>query len=98
MTAPAAERKKLRVLALVHPDLIPPEDAKREDSSPWKMEYDVINALRKLEHEVIVVPVGDELGGIRNVKTASPEQLQALSWLPKPVAAAVHERLHPGGR
>ena len=65
MTAPP-ERKKLRVLALVHPDLIPPEDAKREDSSPWKMEYDVIHTLRKLEHEVMVVPVGDELGSIRN--------------------------------
>ena len=65
MSAPA-ERKKLRVLALVHPDLIPPEDAKREDSSPWKMEYDVIHTLRKLEHEVLVVPVGDELGSIRN--------------------------------
>jgi excinuclease ABC subunit C len=39
-----------------------------------------------------------ELGGIRNVKTASLEQLQALSWLPKPVAAAVHERLHLAGR
>ena len=64
MTAP--ERKKLRVLALVHPDLIPPEDAKRDDASPWKMEYDVVHALRELEHEVMVVGVGDELGTIRN--------------------------------
>ena len=64
MSAP--ERKKLRVLALVHPDLIPPEDAKRDDASPWKMEYDVMHALRELEHEVQVVGVGDELGVIRN--------------------------------
>jgi D-alanine-D-alanine ligase len=64
VTAP--ERKKLRVLALVHPDLIPPEDAKRDDASPWKMEYDVVHALRELEHEVMVVGVGDELGTIRN--------------------------------
>ena len=60
------ERKKLRVLALVHPDLVPPEDAKRDDASPWKMEYDVVKTLRELEHEVQVVPVGDELGTIRN--------------------------------
>ena len=64
VTAP--ERKKLRVLALVHPDLIPPEDAKRDDASPWKMEYDVVHTLRELEHEVMVVGVGDELGVIRN--------------------------------
>jgi D-alanine-D-alanine ligase len=62
----APERKKLRVLALVHPDLIPPDDAKRDDASPWKMEYDVVHTLRELEHEVMVVGVGDELGAIRN--------------------------------
>ena len=60
------ERKKLRVLALVHPDLVPPEDAKRDDASPWKMEYDVVKTLRDLDHEVQIVPVGDELGTIRN--------------------------------
>ena len=49
MTAP--ERKKLRVLALVHPDLIPPEDAKRDDASPWKMEYDVVHALTERASE-----------------------------------------------
>src|SRR5688500_10318035 len=65
MSAPA-ERKKLRVLAIVHPDLIPPEDAKRDDAAPWKMEYDVIHTLRKLDHEVLAVGVGDELGVIRN--------------------------------
>jgi len=35
-----------------------------------------------------------ELGGIRAVKTASLEQLLALSWLPDPVARAVHDRIH----
>ena len=63
-----AERKKLRVLALVHPDLIPPDEAKKDDvpAAPWKMEYDVVHTLRELEHEVQVVGVGDELGVIRN--------------------------------
>jgi D-alanine-D-alanine ligase len=62
------ERKKLRVLALVHPDLVPPEEAKKEDvlAAPWKMEYDVVHTLRELEHEVTIVPVGDDLGPIRN--------------------------------
>ena len=61
MSVPA-ERRKLRVLAIVHPDLVPPEDAKRDDAAPWKMEYDVVEALRELEHEVLLVGVGGELG------------------------------------
>ena len=35
-----------------------------------------------------------ELGGVKAVKAASLEQLQALSWLPGPVAAAVHQKIH----
>jgi excinuclease ABC subunit C len=39
-----------------------------------------------------------ELGSVKAVKSASLEQLQALSWLPDPVAAAVHEKIHgPNG-
>jgi excinuclease ABC subunit C len=38
-----------------------------------------------------------ELGGVRAVKAASLEQLQALSWLPDSVARAVHEKFHPHG-
>jgi excinuclease ABC subunit C len=34
-----------------------------------------------------------ELGGVRGVKQASFEQLQALSWLPDEVAKAVHEKV-----
>jgi excinuclease ABC subunit C len=37
-----------------------------------------------------------ELGGVRAVKTASLEDLQALPWLPDKVAAAVHQRIHGG--
>ena len=60
--------RKLRVLALVHPDLIPPEEAKKDDvlAAPWKMEYNVVRTLRDLEHDVHIVPVGDDLGPIRN--------------------------------
>jgi hypothetical protein len=35
-----------------------------------------------------------ELGGVRGVKAATLEDLQALSWLPDPVARAVHDQLH----
>jgi excinuclease ABC subunit C len=35
-----------------------------------------------------------ELGGVAAVKKASLDDLQALSWLPDDVAAAVYEKLH----
>lgn len=35
-----------------------------------------------------------ELGGVRAVQQASLEDLQALSWLPDAVAAAVYDKLH----
>jgi excinuclease ABC subunit C len=35
-----------------------------------------------------------ELGGVRAVKQATLEELQALPWLPDAVALAVHERIH----
>jgi D-alanine-D-alanine ligase len=60
--------RKLRVLALVHPDLVPPEKADAEElpGKPWKTEYDVVRTLETLGHEVQVLGVGDELGGIRS--------------------------------
>ena len=60
--------KKLRVLALVHPDLVPPATADPEalPGQPWKTEYDVVRTLEALGHEVQILGVGDELGGIRN--------------------------------
>jgi len=56
------------VLALVHPDLVPPAKADPEElpGKPWKTEYDVVRTLEALGHEVQVLGVGDELGGIRN--------------------------------
>jgi excinuclease ABC subunit C len=33
-----------------------------------------------------------ELGGVNTIKKASLEQLQALTWLPAPVAAAIHAK------
>ncbi len=51
--------KQLRVLLLVHEDLVPPDStsAKERESGEWKTEYDVQQALKKLSHEVKVVGV-----------------------------------------
>ena len=47
--------KRLRVLVLVHPDLIPPESTKgfsEQEINDWKTEYDVVTTLRTAGHEV----------------------------------------------
>ena len=64
--------RKLRVLALMHDYMVPPEDTSGHDlaSVEWKTEYDVLETLRDdLRHDVLVLPVKDELGGIRRAVT-----------------------------
>src|ERR1700704_4244693 len=63
---------KLRVVALVHRHLIPPE--KVEDGTdltavPWRTEYDVVSTLTAMGHEVQVLGVHDDLGEIRRLVT-----------------------------
>jgi D-alanine-D-alanine ligase len=59
--------KKLRVLVLMHEDLVPPDDLNGQDpaSAEWKTEYDVVSTLRKLGHEVRPLGVKSDLGVIR---------------------------------
>ena len=59
--------KKVRILALVHDHLVPPEDTTGVDvlEAEWKMEYDVIETLREMGHTVQVLGINDDLGGIR---------------------------------
>jgi D-alanine-D-alanine ligase len=59
--------KTLRILALVHEDLVPPEDVAGIDTTEvdWKMEFDVTVTLRNAGHEVRTLGVGDDLGIIR---------------------------------
>ena len=47
-------KKKLRVLALLHEELVPPEDTSGHDlrNAEWKMEFDVIESLECMGHEV----------------------------------------------
>jgi D-alanine-D-alanine ligase len=59
--------KPLRILALMHEDLVPPEDATTQVAAEadWKMEFDVTVSLKKLGHEVQNLGVGGDLGVIR---------------------------------
>ena len=61
--------KKLRVLALMHAELVPPEDVSGHDIAnvDWKTEYDVISFLRAAGHEVQPLGTGDDLRAIRTV-------------------------------
>jgi len=59
--------KRLRILVLMHEDLVPPEPAVGQDPSraEWKTEYDIVTTLRKLGHEVKPLGVNSDLGVIR---------------------------------
>lgn len=60
--------KKLRVLVLMHEDLVPPEKANGlsdKDVLPWKTERDVLAGLAELGHEVRALGVHDDLGVLR---------------------------------
>jgi D-alanine-D-alanine ligase len=59
---------KLRVLALVHRHLVPPETVEEGTditAAPWRTEYDVVSTLMAMGHEVRPLPVHDDLGDIR---------------------------------
>jgi D-alanine-D-alanine ligase len=60
--------KSLRVLALMHPQLVPPDSLEGRDEKEinvWKTEFDVVTTLRKSGHEVEPLGVQDELRPIR---------------------------------
>jgi D-alanine-D-alanine ligase len=60
--------RKLRVLVLVHPTLVPPESASElseEELRSVKTEYHVVETLRRLGHDVEVLGVQYELQPIR---------------------------------
>ncbi len=59
--------KSLRVLVLVHEELVPPESADGAELAmvEWKTEYDVVSTLREMGHEVRPLGVQHDLGVIR---------------------------------
>ncbi len=61
---------RLRILALVHRHLIPPdkvEEGTDITAAPWRTEYDVISTLRAMGHDVQPLGVHDDLGDIRRM-------------------------------
>jgi D-alanine-D-alanine ligase len=69
--------KRLRVLALAHPDLLPPDSAEgysEKEHYVWKTEYDVITTLRANGHEVRILGAQRELDPIRSeIETWNPD-------------------------
>jgi D-alanine-D-alanine ligase len=74
--------KKLRVLVLVHPDLLPPESSKgysEQEINEWKTEYDVVRTLRRAGHDVRPLGVHDELKPIRDeIESWKPDVVLTL--------------------
>jgi D-alanine-D-alanine ligase len=61
--------RRLRILVLMHPDLMPPDSLKGHDDDEiqvWKTEYDVVSTLRGNGHDVRPLGVSNELAPIRN--------------------------------
>jgi D-alanine-D-alanine ligase len=57
--------RRLRVLVLMHEDLVPPEDRSARHGErivPWRTEHDVLAALDELGHETRAAGVHDDLG------------------------------------
>jgi D-alanine-D-alanine ligase len=59
--------KPLRVLALMHDNLVPPDDVTGYDVTEveWKMEFDVCETLRTMGHQVVPLGVRDDLNPLR---------------------------------
>jgi len=61
--------RRLRILMLVHPDLIPPASRKgytEQELYTWKTEFDVLSTLRRSGHQVEMLGVQYELRPIRD--------------------------------
>ena len=74
--------KRVKILSLVHEHLVPPVDTTGIDvtEAEWKMEYDVIETLREIGHDVRVLGTHDDLAGIRTVTEESAAQGQQALW------------------
>ncbi len=67
-----SRRRRLRILVLMHPALVPPESREGYDEREayvWKTEFDIVSTLRGLGHEVRPLGVADELLPIRTAIT-----------------------------
>jgi D-alanine-D-alanine ligase len=79
--------KRLRVLVLMHEDLVPPESIEGlsdKEIAPWKAEYDVTSGLEALGHQVRPLGMSDDLGVVRRA---------ILDWKPH-IAFNLLEEFH----
>jgi D-alanine-D-alanine ligase len=79
--------KKLRVLVLMHEDLVPPdsiEGLSDQEIAPWKSEFDVLAGLEALGHDVRPLGMSDNLGVVRRA---------ILDWRPD-IAFNLLEEFH----
>jgi len=62
--------KKLKILVLIHPTLIPPANATHHEAEkmPWRTEYYVISTLSQMGHQVLVLGVESDLRVIQRAK------------------------------
>lgn len=68
--------KRLRILVLMHEDLVPPDEVNGYDlkTVEWRTEYDVVSTLKKLSHEVYPLGVKSDLGVIHSaIETWKPD-------------------------
>ena len=81
--------KKLRVLALMHDYMVPPDDVRGVDvvNALWKTEFDVTTTLAAAGHDVYTLGLADELGPIR----------QAIDEVQPHVAFNLMEAFHEVG-
>ena len=66
-------KKKLTILVLVHPDLIPPQSVPNKkifntQFVPWKTEFDVITSLKEIGHEILILGIYDSLDELNDLK------------------------------
>jgi len=64
-----ADRRKWRILVLMHTDLVPPssiEGISDKEMMPWKTEFDVVSALEDCGHDVTPLGVDSDLGVLRD--------------------------------
>ena len=62
-------KKKLRIIVLVHEDLVPPDSLaglSSKDAQEVKTEYDVISTLKSMGHEVYAIGLYNQLNAIGN--------------------------------
>jgi len=68
--------KRVRILVLMHEDLVPPDEVNGYDlkTVEWRTEYDVVSTLKKLGHEVYPLGVKSDLGVIHSaIETWKPD-------------------------